>query len=294
MRPPYPVEIVPLLPEFLQRRRAKMTYQLRRIEELGLDRPTYFWVLNLSYRGEAGATTAEGDLESPYSTIRERWRPMAAAARGAGLVEEKDGRWHLTAKGRDLARRQHDAAREHYATLAPLPPHELTRLAGLLDRAFAATARAPEPSRRIHTPWALAYRDGEPAPGSFAQLDAAIFGLWQVRDDCHMSAWRATGIAGPDLEVLTRVWRGEAKDESGLFDKLPHQAPADFLASLERLRREGRVARDALRATADGTRFRQGIEDETDRLFFTPWPDDVGREGPWIREALGRVNGALT
>jgi len=141
---------------------------------------------------------------------------------------------------------------------------------------------------------ALAYRDGEPAPGSFAQLDAAIFGLWQVRDDCHMSAWRATGIAGPDLEVLTRVWRGEAKDESGLFDKLPHQAPADFLASLERLRREGRVARDALRATADGTRFRQGIEDETDRLFFTPWPDDVGREGPWIREALGRVNAALT
>ena len=142
MRPPYPVEIVPLLPEFLQRRRAKMTYQLRRIEELGLDRPTYFWVLNLSYRGEAGATTAEGDLESPYSTIRERWRPMAAAARGAGLVEEKDGRWHLTAKGRDLARRQHDAAREHYATLAPLPPHELTRLAGLLDRAFEADPHA--------------------------------------------------------------------------------------------------------------------------------------------------------
>ena len=89
-----------------------MTFPLEKMDELGLDRPTYFWVVNLSYRGDAGATTAEGDLESPYSTIRERWRPMAAVARGAGLAEDKDGSWRLTAKGRDVARRQLDVTRE--------------------------------------------------------------------------------------------------------------------------------------------------------------------------------------
>jgi len=38
---------------------------------------------------------------------------------------------------------------------------------------------------------------------------------------------------------------------------------------------------------------RQKIEDETDRLFFTPWPDDVGARGAWIAEKLIQANTAL-
>jgi hypothetical protein len=37
----------------------------------------------------------------------------------------------------------------------------------------------------------------------------------------------------------------------------------------------------------------QKVEDETDRLFFTPWPDDVGAKGAWIADRLGMVNTAL-
>jgi hypothetical protein len=270
-----------------------MTYHLRQMEALGLDRPAYFWAINLSYRGDAGATTAEGDLESPYSTVRGSWTGMAAAVRGAGLAEERASGWHLTAKGRDLARRAHEAAREHYLTLAPIPVSDLARLASSLDRAFQAAARAPEPATRLHTRRAFAYRDGEPEPGSFAQLDAAVYGLWQVRDDAHVAAWRAAGIGGPDLEVLTRVWRAEADDEAALVEKLPHQSPADVRASLKGLRTVGRVEEGALHVTPEGERFRRQIENETDRLFFTSWPEDVGREGPWLREKLEQVNTAL-
>ena len=35
--------------------------------------------------------------------------------------------------------------------------------------------------------------------------------------------------------------------------------------------------------------MREGIEAETDRLFFTPWPEDVGSEGTWIRQRLEQV-----
>ena len=45
--------------------------------------------------------------------------------------------------------------------------------------------------------------------------------------------------------------------------------------------------------TARGRDVRQRIEDETDRRFFDPWPEDVGHEGGWIAERLAAVNTAL-
>lgn len=271
-----------------------MTLPLEKTEELGIDRASFIWAINLSYRGDRGASGEPGDLMSAYATIPDRWLPMAAAARGAGLAEERDGRWHLTAKGRALAKQMHDAARAHYATLAPLPREELADLARLLDRAFKAGATSSEPRERRHTPFAFGYRGGEPPDGSFAQLDAAVYGLWQVRDDCHMCAWHAAGLTGPETEVLTRIWRGEAADESALAELLPHQRPEDVRGAVGRLRDRGLVERDALAATAKGAAARQRIEDETDRLFFTPWPDDVGAKGEWIADRLAKVNATLS
>jgi helix-turn-helix protein len=293
MRPPYPVEIPLLLPLFLNKRRAKMTFPLQKTEELGLDRPTFIWAINLSYRGDRGASAEPGDLASVYATIPGRWLPMAAAARGAGLAEERNSRWFLTEKGRGLAAAMHEAARAHYATMTPLPKQELAELAGLLDRAFFAAARAVEPARRLHTPFGFAYRGDDPPAGSFAELDAAVYGLWQVRDDCHMAAWRASDLTGPQVEVLTRIWRDEAADEAALADLLPHHRPEDVSASLARLRKDHLIEANALKTTIQGALARQKIEDETDRLFFTPWPDDVGARSAWIAEKLIEVNTAL-
>jgi hypothetical protein len=270
-----------------------MTFPLQKTEELGLDRPTFIWTINLSYRGARGASAEPGDLASVYGTIPGRWLPMAAAARGAGLAEERDGRWYLTEKGRGLAAAMHEAARAHYATLTTIPKEELAELARLLDRAFLAAARASEPATRLHTPFAIGYRGDEPPAGSFAQLDAAIYGLWQVRDDCHIAAWRASGRTGPEVEVLTRLWREEAADEAALADLLTHQRPEDVRTAVSRLRKEGLVEPDVLKTTAAGANARQTIEAETDRLFFTPWPDDVGAKGSWIAERLIAVNTAL-
>ena len=270
-----------------------MTFPLQKTEELGLDRPTFIWTINLSYRGDRGAGPEPGDLTSAYGTIPGRWLPMAAAARGAGLAEERDGRWYLTEKGRGLAAAMHEAARAHYASLTPIPKEELADLARLLDRAFFAVAKTIEPGKRRHTPFAFGYRVDDPPAGSFAQLDAAVYGLWQVRDDCHMAAWGASGLGGPDVEVLMRTWREEAADDAALADLLTHQRPEDVSAAVARLRKDGLVEPDALKATAKGAMARQKIEDETDRLFFTPWPDDVGARGAWIAEKLIQANTAL-
>src|SRR2546428_11750143 len=119
------------------------------------------------------------------------------------------------------------AARARYASFAQLPRGELAELAGFLDRASRAGAKASEPTKRVHTPFAFGYRGDGPPAGSFAQLDAAIYGLWQVRDDCHMAAWRVSGLTGPEVEVLTRTWRGGSAGETAPDGPLAHPPTED-------------------------------------------------------------------
>ena len=81
--------------------------------------------------------------------------------------------------------------------------------------------------------------------------------------------------------------------EDALAAKLPGQRADDVRAGLARLRADGLVRADAIAVTTRGRDVRQRIEDETDRRFFDPWPEDVGREGAWIAERLAAVNTAL-
>jgi hypothetical protein len=174
----------------------------------------------------------------------------------------------------------------------PLPGDELARLASLLARAFEATAASLD--RRWHSHIPRAERMAGDGSKPMVALENAVFALWQARDDCHMAAWRQAGLDGPTLDTLTRIWRGEAASEDELVAKLTSQRPADVTAELARLRDDGLIAGDgALRTTEKGATTRQAIEDETDRLFFSGWPDDVGAAAGWIREKLAAVNASF-
>jgi hypothetical protein len=96
-----------------------------------------------------------------------------------------------------------------------------------------------------------------------------------------------------DVVQHDRIRRRPAADEAALAELLPHQRAEDVRDALARLRARGDVEAGALRTTERGARARQAIEDETDRLFFTPWPDEVGAKGGWIADRLARVNAAL-
>lgn len=292
MRPPYPADLVPLLPQFLTRRRAKLDYVLRASEELGLDRPSFIRAVSLAEAAPDGATIEE--LLFPYSVRGEMLRGMLAAGEGAGLVEERDGRFHATEKAREHARRHHAAARAHLETLEPIPLALLARLADLLERAFLASAAAAPAAPHAHIPRAFRYREGTASAHPMVALDNAIYGLWMVRDDCHVAAWHGRGLRGPDLNVLTQLWRGDADTPEGLEGLLGQGTREQIESSLAELRRRGLVeATPPLRPTGRGRTERDAIEADTDRAFFDPWPDDVGAEAPWIRDELGRLNTAL-
>jgi hypothetical protein len=282
--------LVPLFQEFLNKRRARFTLPLRLTEELGIDRPALLFVTGGVAPQGGGRFT---EMWNPYATQWDQQRAASVAARDAGLVEEKDGRWDLTAAGRDLMKRVRREADAYLASLpSPLDKTELARLASLLGRAFAATSAGLD--RRWHSHIPRAARMAGDGNHPMVALENAIYGLWQARDDCHMAAWREASLDGPTLDALTRIWRGEAASAEDLAEKLTSQRPADVGAELERLRRDGMVTvGDPPRTTDKGVRARQAIENATDRLFFSAWPDDVGAEAGWIREKLAAVSASF-
>jgi hypothetical protein len=292
VRAPYPVALAPLLQQFLQRRRAKSDYPLRAMERLGLDRPAYFAVVDLGIQDPGGGRPQDIG-NSAYRTTDEPLRAPLAAAESVGLVVWRDGRWSLTGKGRaalDDFRRAVDA---HFAGLSPIDAADLARLARVLDDALAACVGAPEPRTREHTARAARYRWREPS-SAFARLDAAVYGLWQVRDDCHLQAWRDAGLAGPAVDLLTRVWHHEAATADALVGKIAAQRPDDVRAGLDQLRGSGLLTSGPTLALTDvGTTVRERIEAETDRYFFAPWPDGAAAEAGWLVDRLSAVNTAL-
>lgn len=288
VRPPYPLDLVPLLPEFLQRRRTRFTYPLRAMEELGIDRPALlgFVVGGVALQPDEGARLV--DLFNPYATVQDTWIAAGAAAREAGLADEVGGRWRVTAKGRAVAARLRREADAYLATLEPIPTAEVRRLADVLARALDAIERSDVP----HDHMARTPRFVGDARAPMVALENAIFGLWQARDDCHMSSWREGGFDGPTFDVLTRIWRAEATTEDALAAKVPQRAD-DVRAAIARLRRDGLVRDDALAVTARGNETRHRVEDETDRRFFAPWPDELGDDATWMRDRLAAINTAL-
>jgi len=292
MREPYPVALVPLLPQFLGRRRAKSDYPLRAMERLGLDRPAYIQTIDLGTQDPRGALPRDVG-NSAYRTTDEPLRAPFAAAESAGLVTWRDGRCSLSDKGKHELDDMRRAMEAHYASLTPIAADELERLAGLLEAALAAAAGSPAPKTREHTPRAARYRYKEPS-SAMARLDAAIYGLWQVRDDCHMQAWRDAGLTGPAMHLLTAIWHKEASRDDELITKVTTQRPDDVRAGLEGLRVDHLLtAGPELALTEKGRALRERIEADTDRYFFGAWPDAVGAQADWMVDRLTAVNAGL-
>ena len=292
MREPYPLALPPLLQQFLQRRRAKSDFPLRAMDRLGLDRPAYFFVVDLGIQDPRGACPQDIG-NSSYRTTDDPLRMTAAAGESAGLLTWGDGRWALTDKGKAVVGDFRRAIDTYFASLAPIAIDELERLGTLLDAAYQAAATSTEPATRDHTPRGTRYRWREPS-SPMARLDAAVYGLWQIRDDCHMQAWRDAGLTGPLTDALTRVWHQEATSEDALAEKMATQRPEEVRAAVERLRVDGQLTSGPeLALTPQGTVARERIEAETDRYFFAPWPDAVGAETDWVTERLSKVNAML-
>jgi hypothetical protein len=128
-------------------------------------------------------------------------------------------------------------------------------------------------------------------------LEAAVFALWMARDDAHTAAWRAEGLSGPHLDLLTRLWTGEAHSLLELTIALQHtQRPEDILGGVTVLREAGYVLEEGehITLTESGQQVRTRIEEETDRIYFTSWPSLTPEDLNWLCSSLKKVCDSLS
>ncbi len=193
-----------------------------------------------------------------------------------GLIQASGAdQFAITEQGLAFLRKWIDQQRAHLAALTPLPVGDLRRMSHLLSAVVSAALAAPPPvvkgclvgSRRI-----------APAAGEalMVQIDQYLTDLQWFRDDAHVSAWRQHKLEGPEVEVLTLLWRGEAQDLDGLSAALSERrgySRDQYAAFVRALAGRGLVdaAQTSLSLTEEGGALRGEIEEATGRYYMFPW-----------------------
>jgi len=290
--------LVDLFPQFLMRRRRGWSGINALLADAGIERPAFFLLRDLVQELPLGSRMTLAELQenlyNPYNTIF-GFVTLLPHLVEAGYLAQQDEHYSVTTQGRALIERAEREIQVYLATLTPVPQPDLQRLAELLSDIAERMWTAPEPAAKLHQArarWFSLADDSAP----LVRLDAAIYALWTARDDAHNAAWRAAGFTGPHLDLLSRLWSGEATTLRELMERVQHaQRSEDVQQGIEQLIAKGYVVRDAerLRLTEHGQATRDALEAETDRIFFAPWPPLSSPDIAWLHDALKQVIAAL-
>lgn len=284
------------MPQFLQKRRAGIAAPRVISEQLGIEIPLLFTLLqiNITQGSYGGRPLTSAELRSRtrhlYSTRDHLSAPIAVLKEKGLLQEDAEGCITLTPQAVEAVEAVHTAGKAHVANLQPLPSNELEALTHQFERAVEAVLNDPVLSPRpgSHLAGSLSLHTSGPDAPMMVRLEQAIYDLWLARDDAHIKAWRDADMEGPPMQMLTVLWLGEASTVSGLTELLhENQAPEDVENSLAYLFDKDYVERDGddLKQTPAGVLAREDIERDTDLVYFASWPH-TPEEAEWMRDKL--------
>ena len=264
------------------------------IVQSGLQLPALLLLRALVLETDRGEPLSRQEMEgrtfNPYSTFHPIFDNLPSLLE-KGYLLYSDSLYLVTPQGRTLIERIEQTVQDYTATLTPLSLPELTRLAALLEEIAQRMWKASEPAVKAHQ--ARCHRLPLITTSSpMVHLDAAIFALWMARDDAHIAAWQAEGLSGPYLDVLTYLWTEEAHTFPELTTTLRQsQRPEDILQGVMVLNETGYLLaeEEQLTLTEYGQQVRTHIEEETDRIYFTPWPSLTPEDLNWLYSCLKKV-----
>lgn len=231
-------------------------------------------------------------LANPYG-VAEYDTDALVQLEAHGWLDQADDTYALAPAGTAILTRGERAANDYAAARYQLPPDDLAQLAAILDDVAERQRLAPEPADKTQQNRVPRLRRFDPRQTPAVRLEYALYALQRARDDAHIAAWRAAGFRGPDLDLLSRLWAGDAATPSVLeFQMGDRMQPDAVAAGLEQLARAGHVTLDgtAVTITDRGRSVRDAIEQETDRVYFAPWPE---LDATWVRDRLHELATAL-
>jgi hypothetical protein len=234
-------------------------------------------------------------IRNPYTSAEQYFARLAHAARLDYLGEVSQGDFRMTPEGRRIAQQFIDEARYAMAEADPLPLRDSQRLAGLLGRLVQSSLETPPPPN----PWSigLSFKLMPSFDPPLPYTEQAISCLVAYRDDAHLAAWRGTGLSATALETLTLIWRGEVDSFSELVHQLAHRGHSNevYRSAVTELRDRGFIedSESRLRIAAQGKRFRDRVEGDTQSFFFAPWSELSEAEKNEAGELLVRMKDGL-
>lgn len=258
----------------------------------------YGWLLSAWVLDPEPVSAARLRVRSPYTSARWFNERLAHAARQGLMtpVAGTENEYRLTELGKQAAERVIGAAYAKMATLQPLPPAELERLAALLFRLVNSCLAAPEPPGKWCITLSRRTDPGSDAP-VVVRIDQYLSDLAAYRDDAHLAAWRPYAIDGRAWEAFTFLWRGEVATLDDLCQKLGRRGYSrdEYRQATEDLMRRGWVVERAgeYQVTSLGKEVRQTAEETTDRYFYAPWSCLSQEETEELRNLLIRLRDAL-
>jgi hypothetical protein len=286
--------IVGQLPLFLQLRRRKWTELQTFLDECHLTRPAFSLLRALEGETVRGQTLTlqqmQAYLFNPYATRLTIFDHLPLLVEQGYLQQRGEG-YVVTDTGRTLSNRIEIAARAYIGSLEAPPSLSLPALAAALVERVHCAWQSPEPLIKAHQARTQRRLPVEKAP-ALVQIEWAILGLWEARDDAHMAAWRAYRFSGPVFDILSRIWSKEARTLPSFISTLGEsQQPADIQQGILELTRSGYIllADDHFELTRQGQKIRDDIENETDRIFFASWDQMADDEVIWLGEQLSEV-----
>src|SRR5260370_26735488 len=227
--------IVEQLSLFLQVRRRKWTELETFLDECHLTRPAFSLLRRVEGETVRGQTLTlqqmHAYLFNPYATRFTIFEHLPLLVEQGYLQQQSEG-YVVTDTGRILSNRLEIAARAYIGSLEVSPSLSLPALAVALVERVHRAWQSPEPLIKAHQARTQRRLPVE-AASALIQIEWAILGLWEARDDAHIAAWQAYHFAGPVFDILTHIWNKEAQTLPTLISTLAEaQEPEDIQQGL--------------------------------------------------------------
>lgn len=208
-----------------------------------------------------------------------------------GYLQQRDEEYVVTETGRMLMEQTEIAARAYIGSLELPSSIPLPALAQALVAQVHRAWQAPEPVLKAHQARTQRRLPVAGAP-ALVQVEWAVLGLWEARDDAHIAAWTAYRFSGPIFDILSRIWSKEARTLPSLISTLAEtQQSTDIQQGIQELIRLGYIlfTADHFELTPQGQKIRDDIEAKTDHIFFTSWNQMTDDTVLWLSEQLRAI-----
>ncbi|HLE15490.1 MAG TPA: hypothetical protein VI776_12130 [Anaerolineales bacterium] len=243
------------------------------VEQSGLDGRGWGLLLAaLTFEPEE-TTPAHLTVRNPYTAAELYLARLRICADKGYLEEYSAGEFRLTVTGRSSVEQFITQARQVMMDVDPLAPQDSSRLAKLYKQLVEHCLKTPPPPESWSITLSSKLMPSEEPPLPY--IEQAMSCLGAYRDDAHLAAWQDTGLSATSLEMMTILWRKEVGSFDEIIKKLVFRGYAEqvYEKALDELRdfKYMSGSRRSPGLTPEGIAFREKIEQDTNRYFFTPW-----------------------